>query len=67
MVRQLQPWHENLNKRQVKSTKVYFRDSALSHLFAIYPGAHRDAADEEITMWPVQDIPDMKSWIEGRS
>lgn len=31
MVRQLQPWHENLPKRQVKSPKVYFRDSGLLH------------------------------------
>src|SRR5207245_2403211 len=29
MVRQLQPWHENLGKRQVKSPKVYLRDSGL--------------------------------------
>lgn len=31
MVRQLQPWHENLGKRQVKAPKVYFRDSGLLH------------------------------------
>lgn len=31
MVRQLQPWHENLGKRQVKSPKVYIRDSGLLH------------------------------------
>jgi predicted AAA+ superfamily ATPase len=31
MVRQLQPWHENLGKRQVKSPKIYFRDSGLFH------------------------------------
>ena len=31
LVRQLQPWHENLGKRQVKSPKVYFRDSGLLH------------------------------------
>ncbi len=31
MVRQLQPWHENLGKRQVKSPKVYVRDSGLLH------------------------------------
>jgi hypothetical protein len=31
MVRQLQPWHENLNKRQVKAPKVYLRDSGLLH------------------------------------
>jgi len=32
MVRQLQPWHENLGKRQVKAPKVYVRDSGLLHL-----------------------------------
>ena len=31
MVRQLQPWHENLAKRQVNSPKVYVRDSGLFH------------------------------------
>jgi predicted AAA+ superfamily ATPase len=31
MVRQLQPWHANLKKRQVKSPKVYFRDTGLLH------------------------------------
>ncbi len=32
VVRQLQPWHENLNKRQVKAPKVYIRDSGLLHV-----------------------------------
>ena len=31
MVRQLQPWHQNLDKRQVKSPKIYFRDTGLLH------------------------------------
>jgi hypothetical protein len=31
MVRQLQPWHENLGKRQVKAPKIYFRDSGYLH------------------------------------
>lgn len=31
VVRQLQPWHENLAKRQVKAPKIYFRDSGLLH------------------------------------
>lgn len=31
MIRQLQPWHENLKKRQVKSPKIYIRDSGLLH------------------------------------
>lgn len=31
MIRQLQPWHENLGKRQVKAPKIYFRDSGFLH------------------------------------
>lgn len=31
VVRQLQPWHANLKKRQVKSPKVYIRDTGLLH------------------------------------
>jgi hypothetical protein len=31
MARQLAPWHENLGKRQVKSPKVYVRDTGLLH------------------------------------
>jgi predicted AAA+ superfamily ATPase len=31
MVRQLQPWHENVGKRQVKSPKMYVRDAGLLH------------------------------------
>lgn len=29
MVRQLQPWHANVAKRQIKAPKVYLRDSGL--------------------------------------
>ncbi|MFZ4539880.1 ATP-binding protein [Propionivibrio sp.] len=36
LIRQLQPWHENIGKRQVKSPKLYWRDSGLLHqLFGI--------------------------------
>ena len=31
MVRQLQPWYANLSKRQVKSPKIYLRDTGLLH------------------------------------
>lgn len=31
MIRQLQPWYENLGKRQVKTPKIYFRDTGLLH------------------------------------
>lgn len=31
MIRQLQPWYENIGKRQVKTPKIYFRDLGLLH------------------------------------
>lgn len=31
MVRRLSPWFENINKRQVKSPKIYLRDSGILH------------------------------------
>jgi predicted AAA+ superfamily ATPase len=31
MIRQLQPWHANLRKRQVRSPKLFVRDSGLLH------------------------------------
>lgn len=31
MIRQLQPWFENIGKRQIRSPKVYIRDSGLLH------------------------------------
>jgi hypothetical protein len=41
MVRQLQPWHANVQKRQVKSPKVYLRDSGLLHAL-LGVTTHRD-------------------------
>lgn len=32
MIRRLSPWHANLSKRQVKSPKIYFRDTGLLHV-----------------------------------
>jgi len=34
MVRRLSPWFENIGKRQVKTPKIYFRDSGLLHRLA---------------------------------
>lgn len=31
MIRRLQPWFENISKRQVKSPKIYIRDSGILH------------------------------------
>lgn len=38
VMRQLPPWFENLSKRQVKSPKVYLRDSGLLHELLGVPG-----------------------------
>lgn len=32
MIRQLRPWHENIAKRQIKTPKLYLRDSGLLHM-----------------------------------
>lgn len=40
MIRQLQPWFENLGKRQVKSPKIYFRDTGLLHSLLDIPNSH---------------------------
>lgn len=37
LIRQLQPWHENLGKRQVKRPKIYVRDSGLLHALLQVP------------------------------
>ena len=37
-VRQLQPWFENIGKRQVKAPKVYIRDSGLLHALLLLKG-----------------------------
>ena len=41
MIRQLQPWHENIGKRQVKAPKIYVRDSGLLHSLLSLPN-HAD-------------------------
>ena len=38
LVRQIQPWYENLQKRQVKSPKIYIRDSGILHALLALPG-----------------------------
>jgi len=39
MVRQIQPWYENLQKRQVKAPKIFIRDSGLLHALLSLQGA----------------------------
>lgn len=39
MVRQLQSWHQNLGKRQVKAPKIYLRDTGVLHALLGLPDA----------------------------
>lgn len=41
MLRQLQPWFENIKKRQVKSPKIYYRDTGLLH-YQLGIGSYHD-------------------------
>lgn len=40
MVRQLQPWFENIGKRQVKAPKIFLRDSGILHTLLDIPDYH---------------------------
>jgi uncharacterized protein len=40
MVRQLQPWYENIGKRQVKAPKIYLRDPGVLHSLLSLPNLH---------------------------
>lgn len=48
MIRQLQPWFENLGKRQVKSPKIYIRDTGLLHSLLDVPDAHSLAGHPKV-------------------
>ena len=52
VVRQLQPWFENLGKRQVKAPKVYVRDAGLLHaLLGLTAPAALDAHPKVGASW----------------
>lgn len=52
MIRVLFPWHENLEKRQIKSPKIYFRDSGiLNALVGIRTSAEMDTYPKMGSFW----------------
>lgn len=52
MIRVLLPWHENLEKRQIKSPKIYFRDSGILHaLIGIKNQAEMDVYPKMGSFW----------------
>jgi hypothetical protein len=48
MVRQLQPWHTNISKRQVKSPKIFLRDAGLLHSLLNLPDWHSLLAHPQV-------------------
>src|SRR5262249_14663776 len=52
IMRQLQPWHENLSKRQVRAPKIYVRDSGLLHsLLGIHSKAELNGHPKSGASW----------------
>ncbi len=52
MIRILLPWYENLEKRQIKSPKIYFRDSGILHaLIGIRSRAEMDIHPKMGSFW----------------
>ncbi|MBI4792894.1 MAG: DUF4143 domain-containing protein [Deltaproteobacteria bacterium] len=55
----LQPWHENLSKRQVKAPKIYFRDSGLLHTLLDIQDMHTLMGNPRLGASTLLDIQDM--------
>ena len=65
MVRQLQPWHANLKKRQVRAPKVYVRDSGVLHqLLGIHSEAELHRHPKSGASWEGYVIEELIKLIE---
>jgi hypothetical protein len=68
MVRQLQPWHENLAKRQVKSPKIYIRDSGLLHALLGVPSFQFLEGNPKLgASWEGFVIEEILQWVGERN
>ncbi len=68
VVRQLQPWFENLGKRVVKSPKVYVRDSGLLHSLLNIPDLPSLQAHPKLgASWEGFVIEQILSWAGERN
>jgi predicted AAA+ superfamily ATPase len=67
VVRQLQPWHENLRKRQVKSPKIYLADSGLLHtLLGLQTAADVESHPKLGASWEGFAIGEVMTWLSAR-
>ena len=68
VMRQLQPWHENLKKRQVKAPKVYLADSGLLHaLLGVTNRSDLDVHPQLGASWEGFVISQVTSFLGVRS
>ena len=68
MVRQLQPWFENVGKRLVKSPKVYIRDSGLLHALLDIPDLASLQGHPKLgASWEGFVIEQILSWVNERN
>jgi hypothetical protein len=68
VVRQLQPWHANVRKRQVKSPKVYIADSGLVHAL-LGLESHHDVLGHPVVggSWEGFVIQELRSRLRART
>lgn len=68
VVRQLQPWHANVQKRQVKSPKIYIADSGLVHAL-LGLESHQDVLGHPIlgATWEGFVIQELRSRLRART
>lgn len=68
MVRQLRPWHANLGKRQIRSPKVYIRDSGLLHSLLGVPSFRFLEGHPKLgTSWEGFVVEEILSYVGGRN
>lgn len=68
VVRQLKPWHENVGKRQVRSTRLYVRDSGLLHALLNLPAkADLEAHPKVGASWEGFIIEQLMQQLEART
>lgn len=67
IARKLQPWHENIGKRQVKAPKVYLTDSGLLHALLGLESLHALGGHPKVgASWEGFVLEQIISWIRAR-
>ena len=67
MIRQLQSWHENIGKRQVRAPKIYIRDSGLLHaLLGLGTAREIETHPKVGASWEGFALDAVISWLAAR-